>query len=290
MKRAKRTLVILGLALASCRGPIFTPTATPQVVHVRLWATTAAAPLLQDALAAYRPPHTVPLVESVAPNWATVQQHLLLGDVPFALSSYAPQRAHLWVAPLGWDGIAIVVHTSNDVPALTLAQVRRLFQGQIQSWDELGGPALAVTVVSREQGSGTRRNFEAQVMGEARITWGARLALSSEGVLAIVRSTPGAVGYVSMAYLGEGVRAVPLRRHPDDAPQPLTAQTVSAGLYPLRAPLLIVGLRPPAAGSFYEGWFAWLQSAEGQRVVARRYAPLRPLAQEADASARAPTP
>ncbi len=275
MKGAKRTLVILGLALASCRGPIFTPTVTPQVVHVRLWATTAAAPLLQDALAAYRPAHTLPVVESVVPNWATVQQRLLEGDVPFALTGYVSSAGSLWVAPLGWDGIAVVVHTSNDVPALTLAQLRRLFQGQIQSWDEVGGPSLAVTVVSREKGSGTRHNFEAQVMGEARITWGARLALSSEDMLAIVRNTPGAVGYVSMAYVDEGVRAVPLQRSAADAPLLPTPQAVSNGTYPLRAPLWIVGVRPPEPNSFYYDWFAWLQSAEGQRVVAQRYAPLQ---------------
>lgn len=280
MKGAKRTIVILGLALASCRGPVFSPTATPQAVHVHLWATTAAAPLLQDALAAYHPAHMLPVVESATPNWATVQQRLLTGEVPFALTSYVPPTATLWVAPLGWDGIAVVVHVSNDVPALTLAQVRRLFQGQIRSWDEVGGPSLAVTVVSREDGSGTRRNFEAQVMGEARVTWGARLALSSAGMLEIVRSTPGAVGYVSMAYLDESVRAVPLQRAPDDAPQLPTPQAVSAGDYPLRAPLLIVGTRPPEPDSYYYRWFAWLQSAEGQRVVARRYAPLHPLPAE----------
>ena len=275
MKGAKRTIVILGLALASCRGPVFSPTATPQAVHVRLWATTAAAPLLQDALAAYRPAQTLPVVESATLSWATVQQRLLAGDVPFALTSYVSPSASLWAAPVGWDGIAVVVHTSNDVPALTLAQVRQLFQGQIQSWDEVGGPSLAVTVVSREDGSGTRRNFEAQVMGRARVTWGARLALSSEGVLAIVRSTPGAVGYVSMAYLEAGVRAVPLQRSAETAPQRPTPQAVSAGTYPLRAPLLIVGARPPEPDSYYYGWIAWLQSDAGQAVVARRYAPLR---------------
>ncbi len=280
MKGAKRTIVILSLALASCRGPAFSPTATPQAVHVRLWATSATAPLLQDALVAYHVPHSLPVLESTATNWAAVQQRLLSGDVPFALTNYAPADVTLWVAPIGWDGLAVVVHPANDVPALTLAQVRRLFQGQIQSWDEVGGPALAVTVVSREEGSGTRRNFEAQVMGSARVTWGARLALSSEGMLAIVRSTPGAVGYVSMAYLDAGVRAVPLRRSAEDMPQLPLPQTVSAGTYPLRAPLLIVGARPPEPDSYYYGWIAWLQSDAGQRIVAQRYAPLNVLSAE----------
>jgi hypothetical protein len=47
---------------------------------------------------------------------------------------------------------------------------------------------------------------------------------------------------------------------------------VRSNRYPLRAPVLVVGLKPPQAGSAYYDWFAWMQGKAGQTIVARRYA------------------
>ena len=59
MRQAKRTIVILSLALAGCRGPVMSPTATPQTVNVHILATTSTYPLLQDFVDAYQPAHTL---------------------------------------------------------------------------------------------------------------------------------------------------------------------------------------------------------------------------------------
>lgn len=276
MRRAKRTIVILSLALAGCSGPVASPTVTPVTLHLRILATTATSPLLDDLVAAYQRPGALLMVSSAAASWETVLNRLLAGEVPYALTTYLPADAGLWAAPVGYDGIAIVVHRSNLVPALTADDLRRLFQGQIAAWSELGGPDLPVVVVSRDAGADTRLVFEALVMGGRRTTAGARLALSSQSVIDIVSRTPGAVGYTSMALADERVRTVPLIAEEGAEPVTLTAETVSGGTYPLRAPLLVVGLAPPAEDSVYRDWFAWMQSEAGQAVVAQRYAALQP--------------
>jgi len=192
------------------------------------------------------------------------------------LTTYLPPSVHLWAAPIGQDGIAIIIHRMNTIPALTVEQVRTLFQGRVTRWSQIGGPDLPVTVVSREAGADTRLAFDALVMGDRRITPGARLALSSQSMVEIVSSEPGAVGYVSMAFLNEQVRSVPVAPGAGMPPVPLTPETVSTGAYPLHTPILVVGPNPPAEDSIYRDWFAWMQSVAGQAVVGQRYGTLSP--------------
>lgn len=276
MKRAKSTIVILGLALAGCGGPVAAPTVTPYTVEVHILATTATYPLLQDLVAAYTRPGTLLAVNSAVADWETIYRRLLAGDAPFALTAYLPPGVHLWAAPIGQDGIAIVVHSTNTIPSLTTNDLRTIFQGRVVSWSQVGGPDLPVLVVSREAGSDTRLAFEALVMGDRQTTLGARLALSSQSMVEIVSSEPGAVGYVSMAYVNEQVRSVPITTGGDTPPVPLTRETVTADTYPLHTPILVVGPNPPAEDSIYRDWFAWMQSAAGQVVVGQRYGTLHP--------------
>jgi phosphate transport system substrate-binding protein len=280
MRRAKRTIVILSLALAGCHNPVtFPATVTPHIVPVRILATTATYPLLQELIAGYHVPETLLAVNSTVANWETIQTRLLANEVAYALTTYVPSEAGFWVAPLGWDSIAVIVHPANAISALGLDDLRRLIQGRITNWAVLGGADLPVTVVSRETGAATWLALDALVMGGRRPAGGARLALSSERLVEFVANTPGAMGYVSRGALSaapdqDAVQIAALIPETGKAavfPEPAE---VSAGAYPLRTPVLVVGTMPPEPGSGYYEWFAWMQSDDGQEIVGRRYIPL----------------
>ncbi len=298
MKRAKRTIVMLGLALAGCQSPATLPVAvTPDIVPVRILATTATYPLLQEFVMAYTIPETLLVVNSAAANWETIQARLLLEILPesaapnsssslpvlYALTAYLPPETEstrgLWVAPIGWDGIAIIVHPANQVPMLTVDAVRRIMAGEITNWSAVGGADMPTIVISRESGADTRLALDALVMGEDSPSIAAgsvRLALSSASMVEIVAQTPGAIGYVSMGWLGGqaedyGVRVVPLMADAVSPPVLPDPAAVSAATYPLRTQVMIVGLVPPEPGSALYRWFAWMQSDAGQQIVRRRY-------------------
>jgi phosphate transport system substrate-binding protein len=253
------------------------PTATPQTVSVRILATTTTYSLLRDLAGAYQVPGTLLAVNSAEGSWNTIYTRLLAGEAPFALTTYLPPDANLWAAPVGQDGIAVIVHAANPVPSLTAEDLRLIFQGRIVAWTEVGGPDLPVTVVSREDGADTRLVFEALVMGQRRTTLTARLALSSASMVDLVATDPGAIGYVSMAQVDDRVRVVPVAAQAGDPPLRPTVESVSANTYPLRAPILLVGPEPPDQDSVYRDWFAWMQSDAGQAIVGRRHGALRPL-------------
>ena len=278
MKRAKRTIVIIGLALAGCSGPVHAPTVTPEMVNVRMFATTATYPLLEDLAHAYSEPGRLLAFETVETSWANIYAKLQSGEITFALTTYLPHDAHLWAAPLGYDAIVVIVHADNPVPNLSLDILARIFQGRISNWAEVGGPDMPITVISREDSADTGLAFRDQVMANQPITLAAQLALSNSSMVDLVASGPGAIGFVSLGHLStreHRVRAVPIASTPQTTPYQPTTQSVRSGRYPLRTPLVITGLQPPSTPGSYLNWFAWMQNQQGQQIVSQHFVALQ---------------
>jgi phosphate transport system substrate-binding protein len=97
------------------------------------------------------------------------------------------------------DGLAIVVHSSNTVAALTTEQLRGLYNGTILDWAGVGGEAGEVLLVSREDGSGSRIYFEDEVMQDEPVSLTAVVMPTSQDVVDYIAKTPHAIGYVSRA-------------------------------------------------------------------------------------------
>ena len=158
------------------------------------------------------------------------------------------------------DAIAIVVHPSNPVQALTSDQVRRIFDGEISDWSQVGGLKGRIVVVTREEGSGTRGAFEELLMKESRITDAALRQDSNGAVRVIVGSDPAAIGYMSLGIVGSIVKTVSL-----DGVMP-TPQTALSGRYALVRPFLFVhvGQSRPEVQRFVD----YVLSPPGQAVLA----------------------
>lgn len=267
---ARRTIIILSLALASCRGPSVPVSPSPEIVSLRLLADSATSPLLQDLISTYRRPGVEIVQNLQTGEIGTIVEWLKNQDVPYALVDYVPDQGLdkvFWSTPVGEDGIAIVVHPSNPIADLTAAQLRTIWQGRAANWNLLGGPDLPLTVVARDETSSAAAVIQSMVLGDRRVTRAARLATTSQAVIDIVSADPGAIGYVSMGYLSSRVRALPL-----DGILP-TPETVTSGQYPLRTPIVFVGLHEPGDDN-YRAFFAWAQSQAGQAIVRHRYGSL----------------
>jgi phosphate transport system substrate-binding protein len=109
---------------------------------------------------------------------------------------------------IAWDGIAVVVHPSNPFANIQLEDLRRVFQGLITDWGEMGLSPHPIDIITREEGSGTREAFEHMVMGTAEITPGALVQDSNGAVREIVAHDPYAVGYISVGLVDHRVKAV----------------------------------------------------------------------------------
>jgi phosphate transport system substrate-binding protein len=275
MGRSKRAIVIVAFTLVSCSTralPGATP--TPQVTALRLYATTATIPLVNDLTTTYSRLNPSITFEIASGNYAAMMERLLSGETPFFTTSHLPPEDETTIVafPVGQDGIAVIVHPDNTLDGLTIEALRDIYQGWTGNWSDVGGIDLPITVFSREDGSGTRAEFESLVMGDRRTTQTAQVAPSSAAMMTAIAREASSVGYVSMSYLDERVRPLPI-----NGVLP-TAENVVNNTYPLRSFLYIAGLREPDGSQpddiHYRAFIGWVQSAEGQAVVARRYAPL----------------
>jgi phosphate transport system substrate-binding protein len=123
--------------------------------------------------------------------------------------------------PVVTGPVTLSYHLS-DVPRLRLSAsvVAGIFDGQIKTWDDpaieadnpgVALPAMPITLAVRSDSSGTTANFTEFLVEAAGAAWplgtsstvhwpaGSRSAKGNGGVAAIVKSTPGAIGYVDYA-------------------------------------------------------------------------------------------
>lgn len=162
------------------------------------------------------------------------------------------------------DGIAVVVNPKNSVDKLTIAQLKKIYTGEITNWKEVGGPDKKIVVISRDTSSGTYEVFEELVLQGAKVVASALLQSSNGAVSDVVSRTPGAVGYVGLGYLSDKLKAVKIGATEKAYIEPSLA-TVQAGQYPIARNLYM----------FTNGWptgdaarfINFILSAEGQKIV-----------------------
>ena len=92
---------------------------------------------------------------------------------------------------------------NQDVTAenVTMEQLAAILRGEITNWKEVGGRDQNITVVSRQQSSGSRATvIRAVLQNQGDITRNAVIMDSNGKVWSGVISTPGAIGYVDAPY------------------------------------------------------------------------------------------
>ena len=159
------------------------------------------------------------------------------------------------------DAIAIIIHPKNPVEGLSLVGVRDMFSGKIKNWKELGGHNHPITLVTREEGSGTREAFQKLVMGEEEISLEALVQDSNGAIRQVVSGDPNAVGYISLGLVNEKVKALKI-----SGVDP-SVKNIQSGQYHLVRPFLFVFNSEPAGEA--KAFLDFVMSPEAQRLLSR---------------------
>jgi phosphate transport system substrate-binding protein len=160
-------------------------------------------------------------------------------DIGTSSRELKPEEKDLLEVIVAWDGIAMIVHPKNGIDGLNLEQVQGVFSGNIESWSSLGEPEHAITVVTREEGSGTRGTFQEMVMKDNRITPRAIVQDSNGTVREIVANDPHSIGYISLGLVNDKVKALRF-----EGVEP-TYENIQDKKYRLIRPFLFVTNGPP---------------------------------------------
>lgn len=137
---------------------------------------------------------------------------------------------------IAYDAMAIVVHPENKVSDLTRQQLEDIFTGKIQNWSELGGDDLKIIPYSRETSSGTYEFFKESVLNDKNYVNGIMSMPATGAIIQSVNQTPGAIGYVGLAYLNEDVKAINVSYDGENFVQP-SIENAKNNTYPVVRPL-----------------------------------------------------
>jgi len=170
-------------------------------------------------------------------------------DFSLVISSAEPPPD--WFAtPLGLEPVVVVVNADNPLRDLAPGEVIRIFTGQTDNWQTLGGPDLAIQPVVPLKGAETRSYLQRTLLGNRQFTSSALLGPNPEAVLALVQEDLGAIGLLPLSAVSSNVGLLSL-----DGRDPM--QTAE---YPWMMEILATAPVEPA--DVVREWLAWMQAAD----------------------------
>lgn len=163
---------------------------------------------------------------------------------------------------LAYDGIAVIVNTENSVSELSLEELSKIYTGEITNWSELSGNDAEIVVIGREAGSGTRDGFES-ITGTKDVCAYRQELTSTGDVITTVSQNPDAIGYASLASIGESVKVLSI-----DGVTP-SEDTVKDGTYKVQRPFVLVTKKDKALSETAQKFFDYATSKEAAEVIAK---------------------
>jgi phosphate transport system substrate-binding protein len=169
------------------------------------------------------------------------------------------EEKELIAAPIIFDAIAVIVHRGNPVQNLSMDQIRRIFSGGITRWNEVGGKDQAITLLTREEGSGTREAFQHLIMGTKEISLGALVQDSNGAIRQVVADDRNGIGYISLGLVNDRVKALKI-----DRIEP-TVENIQKHRYKFIRPFLFVFRASPQG--LAKDFLHYILSPSGQKLL-----------------------
>ena len=163
--------------------------------------------------------------------------------------------------PVAFDGLTVVVHPSNPLNSLTVAQLRQIWSpgSRVDNFSDVGGPNLGMQLFGPGSASGTFEYFTEAVNGTARSSRTDYTPSEDDNVLVQgVANNTGGMAYFGMAYYEENRnRLKAIAVDGGNGPVLPSRQTVENGSYsPLSRPIFIYvnagALRRPQVQQFVQ--------------------------------------
>jgi phosphate transport system substrate-binding protein len=267
------------------------PTAAPATATATATQTTSAAASSGQTLTLTGSTTVLPIAQAVADAYmqahpdANIQvsgggsgvgiQAIINQKVDIGMSSAdvsAAQKAqdsNMNIITIAHDGIAIIVNPANTVQDISLDQVKGIYNGSVTSWSSLSGAGVPnsnnqIVLVGRDSSSGTRTYFDQVVMQNTNDSLSMHEDNSNGAVLQEVAQTPNAIGYISIGYLDNTVKALPIVTTNGHVIVPSVA-TVKDKTYPIHRDLyMITNGKPTGLANDY---INFLLSPAGQQIV-----------------------
>jgi len=158
------------------------------------------------------------------------------------------KKEHLTRVMVARDSIAIIVNPQNKLEEIGLDDLRRIYKGEIKTWDKLvKGLKVSepIRAFGREATSGTSSYFHEHIMTDATFDPDVKLMPSSEAVIGGVFGNRLAIGFVGMSQAEKASGKVKILKlalrteAPEEIPKDSSVGELSMDNYPLSRPLYL---------------------------------------------------
>lgn len=257
---ARATLRILSLAL--CLSQILLPGCQQKQGGVSVVGSTSVQPFAEALAEEFMAVHSAEKIFIQGGGSTAGIQAVLTGAAQVGMSSRKLEESEkaLIAVPIIYDAIAVIVHRTNPLDNLTIDQIRKIYSGKITRWKEVEGVDRAITVVTREEGSGTRETFQNLVMGKnEEISLGALVQDSNGAIRQVVADDPHAIGFISLGLVNDRVKALKIDRIE------ATVESVRAQRYKIVRPFLFVFKSPPQGVA--KEFLDYILGPKGQKLL-----------------------
>jgi len=240
-----------------------------QKTTLKVTGSTTVLPIAQAAADAYGKDHASADIQVTGGGSSVGVQAVGKGTADIGMSSRDLKAEEntkypgLVVTTIANDGIALIVHPTNTVPGLTLAQVREIYAGNVTNWKDVGGPDQVIVVIGRDSASGTREFFSEKVMNQQNYTRTQLEKNSNGAVQQTITQTPGAIGYVGLGYIDSQIKAVPIIVNGEPV-MPSIANVLNKK-YPISRPLIMI--TPGAPAGLAREYLDYILSPAGQKII-----------------------
>ncbi|MFC0116261.1 substrate-binding domain-containing protein [Kibdelosporangium aridum] len=198
----------------------------------------------------------------------------------FSDGAKADLQPQLLPRPVAFMLFTLVVNKDAGIGDLSIDQVRRLYDGQVQNWREIGGNDVPVTLISRKPGSGTRTTFQHQILQgkrEAATNSDNCRTRDSGGDPGIIRcerdrtddllngvaSVRGALGYAELGAATKRTDLVVVRMDGQKA----TLEAATHGAYPFWETEFAYTYQEPKADSLAASFLRYLTNQVGKDII-----------------------
>lgn len=275
-------LLVMLLAILGCTTEQNSTTKPAEQKKIMIAGSTSIQPMVEELAEHYMKSHPNITIEVQGGGSSAGIQAARSGAADIGMSSRELKDGEkdLITHVIAYDAIILIVHPSNPINNLSLKQIQNIFSYQDRDWSAIDSNIKGeITIITREEGSGTRGAFEELAMHKIEISQRCLVQDSTGAVREIVSSDSRAIGYISLGALNgkvkplaiEGITIVKRNFQKDEETQCYELQKESvetkdkAKKYMLIRPFLFVSSTPFTGVA--QDFIHYIHSDEGKQLL-----------------------